>query len=87
MSLGQVQTVLVCKASEDNNNLNNICPPGQSLSTIQAYILDSSSQQQFETSVLTDYTIPGTFFALGITVILTSWLFAKGFGAIIKVIK
>ncbi|MBV5292427.1 MAG: hypothetical protein JZU58_08730 [Curvibacter lanceolatus] len=86
MSLGTVQTVLTCQTSS-NTDTFNICPQGQSLSTVQAYVLDTNSQALFENSVLTDYTIPGEFFALGMTVIITAWLASKSIGFLIKAIR
>jgi len=86
MSLGTVQTVLICQTSSNTDTLN-VCPNGQSLSTVQAYVLDSTSQPLFENSVLTDFSIPAEFFAIAMTVVLSSWLTAKGFGYLIRVLK
>ena len=86
MSLGTVQTVLICQTSSNTDTLN-ICPIGQSLITVQAYILETSSQSLFENSVLTDFTIPAEFFAFGMTLIISSWFLAKGFGFLTRLLK
>ena len=83
---GSVQTVLICQTSQNTDSFN-VCPSGQSLTTTQAFILDSTSEPLFSNTLMTDFTIPAEFFGFGITVILSAWLTAKGFGYLIRLLK
>lgn len=83
---GSVQTVLVCQTSQNTDSFN-VCPTGQLWPTTQAYIFDSTSEPLFSNTLMTDYSIPAEFFGFGMTVILSAWLMAKGFGYLMRLLK
>lgn len=84
MSFGQVQKVLVCQSSQTSDNLG-LCPSGQSLVAIDAYILAPSSQDELDSPM--DYALLGQYFSFGFCSIIFFWAVGKGIGAVLRVVR
>jgi hypothetical protein len=84
MSLGQVQKVLVCQSSQATDNLG-LCPSGQSLVAIDAYVLAPSSQDELDHPI--DYSLMGQYFGFGFCSIIVFWGLGKSIGLILRVIR
>lgn len=86
MSYGQVQTVLVCLNSSQTDQFG-LCPQGQSLGTIQAYVLDPSTQSTFEQNQTMDYSLMGQYFGFAFVSIIMFWALGKGLGSLLSVVR
>lgn len=85
--LGQSQNILVCQASSTADT-TGICPSGQSLATVQGYILTNDGFNLFSNfSTDLDYGQLGEAFAFGFTTILMFYCVAKGIGLLFRAIR
>jgi hypothetical protein len=87
MSMGQVQSVLVCQSSSVSDS-TGLCPMGKSLVVQEAYVLvpDAGSYlDNFEKTINSDEF--GTYFASGFALVMGFYVLAKKFGLIMRVLK
>ncbi|MBU9542854.1 hypothetical protein KTE53_08580 [Burkholderia multivorans] len=77
----------MCASSQTTDQFG-LCPSGQALTTIQAYVLDPSTQSYFDqVDQSFDYTTLASFFGFAFITVLMFWGVSKGIGSILRTIK
>lgn len=85
--LAQSQNILVCSVSSVLDS-SGICPPGQSLSIVQAYVLTEDGYNFFtELTNDIDYSQLGQGFGFGFSIVLISYCLGKGIGMLLRTIR
>ncbi len=86
-ALGTTQTVLVCI-----NGVSSFgaapCPPGQTISVVQAYLVTPSEAAKFNANAEPfDSATAGAFFGFAFASTVFVWLLSFGAGAVIRMVR
>lgn len=85
MAAGQVQTVVICSPSAFGQAP---CPSGQAVTTMQAYVLDVSSQSSIEAQLAPfDYGLAAQFWGFAFTTTIAFYLIARPAGLILGLLR
>lgn len=85
MSFGQVQSIIVCQSSSVVDN-SGLCPVGQSLTRIEAYVLQPNSEELFNNNEIS-FDDVGAFFAIGFSMVISCYCIAKACGFIFNIVR
>ena len=87
MALGQLRTILVCQTSSSSNS-PGICPAGQELQSLSAYVLVPESQSYFEElNAPMDYSLLAQYMGLGFSTVMIAYCISKAIGGVIRVVR
>lgn len=89
MPTGSVQTIVVCVQSSNNTVLAQApCPSGNTLTTVNGYVLDVSQQASYEASIAPfDYAFAAGVWAFSFSFVLALFLVSKSFGTVLATIR
>jgi hypothetical protein len=87
VSLGQVQSILVCQSSNAVDS-TGLCPAGKALTLIDSYVISPASQSYFDQlDQPFDYSVLAQYFALGFSMVISCYLLAKGIGLVMSALR
>ena len=85
MTVGTIQTLVVCVPG---THTQSPCPTGMVLSTMQAYVLDSSQQSTWEAVTGPfDYSYAAGLWSLAFTMVVGLFLVSRSAGTILEFIR
>lgn len=85
MSLGQIQSIIVCQSSSVADN-SGFCPVGQKLTAVEAYVLQPNAEIFFNTQE-TSFESVGAFFGIGFGMVITCYCIARSCGFIFNLVR
>jgi hypothetical protein len=86
-ALGSTQTVVVCVGGGSAWG-SAPCPPGQTVSVVQAYLITPSEAAKFNMNAEPfDSATAGAFFGFAFASTVFVWLLSLGAGAVIKMVR
>ena len=85
MTIGSIQTVVVCVPS-DSPQLP--CPSGQAIATVQGYVIDPAKASNIEAQYADfDYGAAAAIWGMAFTFVVGLYLVSKAAGAVLNRIK
>lgn len=85
MSIGQIQTVVICAPASSSQAP---CPTGMAVTTLQAYIIDPSQADSIEAqNAPFDYAYAAVVWTMAFTFVVGLFLLSKSAGTVLSMIR